>query len=87
MTLRFENKLKWFGEERFAFISDDLTFLTALTRLWSRALQNYKEDKNKYPYRIKQVSISIHNLNAFEQTQGDLFSEDEQTRQKQEIEK
>ena len=30
------------------------------------------------------LRISIHNLNAFEQTQGDLFSEDEQTRQKQE---
>ncbi len=84
LSLRFENKLKWFGEEHFVFAADDHTFLTALTKLWTSAMQNHKSDKNKYPYRIKQVSISIHHLNKSEQRQGDLFSNHEQTQQKQE---
>jgi DNA polymerase IV len=84
LSVRFENKLKWFAEEHFAFTSDDHTFLTALTKLWTIAMQSYKNDKNKYPYRIKQVSISIHHLNKSESTQTDLFTENEQTQREQE---
>jgi DNA polymerase-4 len=74
LTLRFENRLKWTNEEHFYFASDDHTFLTALTTLWSSAMQSYSHNKNKYPYRIKQVSIAIYNLNKEEPEQGDLFS-------------
>jgi DNA polymerase IV len=84
LSVRFENKSKWFSEEHFAFTSDDHTFLTVLTKLWTIAMQSYKNDKNKYPYRIKQVSISIHHLNKSEQAQGDLFADNEQTQQEQE---
>jgi DNA polymerase IV len=79
LTIRFENKLKWNGEEQFVFSSDDHTFLTALTKLWSSAMQYYNVDKNKYPNRIKQVSIAICHLNKDEPEQGDLFSDNEQT--------
>jgi DNA polymerase IV len=84
LTLRFENKLKWFGEEHFAFATDDHTFLTALTKLWTSAMQCHSNNKNKYPYRIKQVSIAIYHLNKSEHAQGDLFSNHEQSQQKQE---
>jgi DNA polymerase-4 len=83
LTIRFENKLKWYGEEHFSFTSNDHTFLTALTKLWSRAMQSYDTDKNKYSFRIKQVSIAIHHLDASEQAQGDLFANNEQTLNKQ----
>ncbi len=84
LTIRFENRLKWCGEEHFAFASDDHTFLTALTKLWANAMQSYDGDKNKYPYRIKQVSIAIHHLNKEQPDQGDLFSNNVQTQLKQE---
>ncbi len=83
LTIRFENKLKWCGEDRFAFASDDHTFLGALTTLWKRAIQSYDSDKNKYPNRIKQVSIAIHHLNKEQPTQGDLFSNNGETQKKQ----
>jgi DNA polymerase-4 len=87
LTLRFENKQIWVDEERFIFSSDDHTFLTALTKLWLKAIQsndqNNGRDQNKYPYRIKQVSISIHHLDALKQAQGDLFSNNDQTRNEQ----
>ena len=83
LTIRFENKLKYLGEEHFYFAADDHTFLSALTTLWTSAMQHHQGDKNKYPYRIKQVSIAIHHLNKDEQAQGDLFSNNKQTQQKQ----
>jgi len=83
LSLRFENKIKWFGEENFALAADDHSFLNALTTLWTSAMQHNGNNKNKYPYRIKQVSISIYRLNKSEQTQGDLFSEDEQIQKTQ----
>ncbi len=83
LSLRFENKSKWFAEERFPFATDDHTFLTALTKLWAIAMQSYEHQKNKYSYRIKQVSISIHHLNKPEQSQGDLFTDNEQIQQEQ----
>jgi len=83
LSLRFENKLKWFGEEHFIFAADDHTFLNALTTLWANAMQDHDNNKNKYPYRIKQISVSIYQLNNSAPAQGDLFSEDKQTQQTQ----
>lgn len=79
LSVRFENKIKWNAEEHFAFASDDHTFLNALTILWIEAMQNHSGDKNKYPHRIKQVSIAIFHLNDGNQTQADLFTENNRT--------
>ena len=77
LGVRFENKTKWYDEDHFAFASDDHTFLNALTTLWKSAMQNHDSDKNKYPHRIKQVSIAIYHLSNEKQIQTDLFSNDQ----------
>ena len=82
LSVRFENKIKCYGEDHFAFASDDHTFLNALTTLWKEAMQSHIGDTNKYPHRIKQISIAIYHLNDDNQIQPDLFSENNLTNMK-----
>lgn len=74
LSVRFEDKLKLFNEEHFPYASNDHTFLTALGNLWSQAMLTQQGDTNKYPYRIKQVSVLIYHLNKQEPLQQDLFT-------------
>lgn len=74
LSVRFENKLKWFNEEHFAYTSNDHAFLSALGVLWTQAMSVQRGDKNKYPFRIKQVSVLIYHLNKKEPLQHDLFA-------------
>ncbi|MCG8378269.1 MAG: type VI secretion protein ImpB [Proteobacteria bacterium] len=74
LSLRFENKTKWSNDMDFAAVADDHTFLTALAKLWSLAMQDYEKHKDKYKNRIKHISISIHCLATLENQQPDLFT-------------
>ena len=76
LGVRFQGKSgnKWLGEARFARASDDHTFLTALSALWQRAMQDWYDENNTRP-RIKQVSVTLYHLNDPPLPQGDLFDE------------
>ncbi len=72
LSIRFQSREKWKGKARFTHVSDDHTFLTALTNLWQRAVIEWYRDNEKKP-RIKQVSVTLFHLNNPPLPQGNLF--------------
>ena len=74
LSIRLENKTKWSCDTGFAAASDDHTFLTALSKLWSQAMEDCESHQNKCTIKIKHVFVSLHHLKTQKNSQHDLFT-------------
>lgn len=79
LSLRLESKRKWSNNTNFAPSANDQTFLTALGKLWTKAMQDCAKNTNRNNIRIKHIFISIHNLEEQENPQYDLFTNEDST--------
>jgi DNA polymerase-4 len=59
---------KWGVDVRLDHVDDNLSFIQTLNHLWGRMMHEFK------PWRLKKVSVIMHNLRKPETVTADLFS-------------
>ena len=65
--------MRWAGDKHFSAASDDHIFLTALSKLWQRAIHDCRHETGTQNIRIMKVSVSLYHLRSIENKQRDLF--------------